>query len=237
MMGTGKIKLASVLAGLVALVVGCVTVGPEATRDAPRILAMGDSMMSWNGGGGNSIPEVIANELRQPVMSRAVSGAHVIYNLPITGSAGLKISRQYVKGDWDWVVLNGGGNDLWLGCNCNDCGARMNKMISQDGSKGVIPSNVAKLRATGAQVIYLGYLRSPGVGSIIEHCRDDGDELERRLARMAQGMNGVHFLSVSGMVPSGDRSFHAVDMIHPSVKASHEIGKRAAAIMRQASAK
>ena len=236
MFGTSKFKLASVLAGLLALVVGCVTVGPNTTMGPPRILAMGDSMMSWNGGGGNSIPEVIANELSQPVMSRAVSGAHVIYSLPITGSAGLKISSQYVKGDWDWVVLNGGGNDLWLGCNCDNCEARMNKMISQDGAQGVIPSNVAKLRATGAQVIYLGYLRSPGVGSIIEHCRDDGDELERRLARMAQGMNGVHFLSVAQMVPSGDRSFHAVDMIHPSVKASHEIGKRAAAVMRQASA-
>ena len=83
-------------------------------------------------------------------------------------------------------------------------------------------------------MLWIGYLRSPGVGSIIEHCRDEGDELERRLARMAQGMNGVHFLSVAGMVPSGDRSFHAADMIHPSIKASREIGRRAAAVMKQA---
>ncbi len=219
--------------GLLALVVGCVTVGPNARTDQPRILAMGDSMMSWNGGGDHSIPQVIAEELGQPVMSRAISGAHVIYNLPITGSAGLQISKQYVKGDWDWVVVNGGGNDLWLGCNCSNCERRMTQMISADGASGRIPSMVADLRKTGARVVYLGYLRSPGVGSIIEHCRDDGDELERRLNKMAKGMEGVYFVSVAQMVPSGDRSYHSVDMIHPSIKGSAAIGRRAAQVIEK----
>ncbi|MEX0285156.1 MAG: SGNH/GDSL hydrolase family protein [Paracoccaceae bacterium] len=235
MMRIGR-KLKIGLAMLLAIVVmGCVTVGPNATTTQPRILAMGDSMMAWNGGADNSIPEVIAQELGQPVMSRAISGAHIIYNLPISGSAGYKISNQYVQGEWDWVVVNGGGNDLWLGCGCNDCTKRMNRMISTDGAQGEIPTMVSQLRATGAKVVYLGYLRSPGVGSIIEHCRDDGDELEKRLARMAKGMNGVYFVSVASLVPDGDRSFHSLDMIHPSIKGSTEIGKRAAKIMKRAS--
>ncbi len=231
MVHLGKKKLAALVVLIGILVVGCVTVAPDDAPRGPRILAMGDSMMAWNSGAQSSIPEVISAELGEEVVSRAISGAHIVYNLPLTGSAGLRIRNQYVKGDWDWVVMNGGGNDLWLGCNCNACDRRMNKMISEDGSSGDIPDMVTSVRSTGAQVVYLGYLRSPGVGSIIEHCRDDGDELERRLARMAKGMNGVHFLPVADMIPHGDRSFHSLDMIHPSSKASKEIGRRAAKII------
>lgn len=223
------------LIGVALTLLGCATVGPNARSTEARILAMGDSMMAWNGGQDQAIPHVIADALGQPVMTRAMSGAHVIYNLPISGAAGLQISNQYVEGNWDWVVLNGGGNDLWLGCNCTKCNARMTKMISPDGASGRIPDMVAKVRATGAQVVYLGYLRSPGRGSIIEHCRDDGEELERRLERMAENMDGVHFLSVAEIVPHGDRSYHALDMIHPSAKGSREIGERAAEIIRKAS--
>ncbi|KIC21731.1 GDSL family lipase, partial [Leisingera sp. ANG-S3] len=34
------------------------------------------------------------------------------------------------------------------------------------------------------------------------------------------------------LVPYGDRSYHALDMIHPSVKASSEIGRKVAEIIR-----
>ena len=74
---------------------------------------------------------------------------------------------------------------------------------------------------------------SPGRGSPIEHCRDEGDVLEGRIAKMAAQDDGVFFLSLKGMVPHGDASYHASDMIHPSKKASDEIGARVAAVIAE----
>ncbi len=201
--------------------------------DRPRILAMGDSMMAWHGSIGKSIPDVIAETLDADVASHAVSGAKVIYRLPLTGAMGMNIGKQFREGDWDWVVMNGGGNDLWLGCGCMACDRKLDRLISKDGGTGAIPEMVARARASNARVVYLGYLRSPGVGSPIEYCKDEGDELDARLARMAEAMEGVYFLPMSDLVPFGDRSYHALDMIHPSIKASREIGQRVAALMTE----
>ncbi|MDG2340776.1 MAG: hypothetical protein P8L32_06230 [Paracoccaceae bacterium] len=40
-------------------------------------------------------------------------------------------------------------------------------------------------------------------------------------------------MPLADMVPDGDLSFHGLDRIHPSVKASEEIGKRVAAFIRK----
>ena len=107
----------------------------------------------------------------------------------------------------------------------------MNKLISKDGTRGKIPSLMAKIRRSGAQVAYVGYLRSPGMGSPIEHCKDDGDELEARIAKLAARDEGIHLLSNQDLVKPGDRSYFAFDMIHPSVKASRMIAARLAALI------
>ena len=156
----------------------------------------------------------------------------MLYSLPISGAMGLSIAKQYRPGKWDWVIVNGGGNDLWLGCGCRACERTMHRMISPDGRRGKIPGLLSQLRQNGARVIYVGYLRSPGVGSLIDHCRADGNELERRLAKLAQLDKGLFFLSLADLVPHGDRSYHTIDMIHPSTKATAEIGARIAKIIK-----
>lgn len=188
--------------------------------------------MAWNNISNQSIPDSIAKRLGEPVVDRSVSAARIIYHLPISGSAGLNIGKQYKTGDWDWIIVNGGGNDLWLGCGCIACNRKLDKLISADGRKGAIPGMLSDLRQTGAQVIYVGYLRSPGVGSPIEHCRTEGDILEQRITHLADLDSGIHFLSLRDLVPNGDRSYHALDMIHPSIKASTEIGNRVAEIIQ-----
>jgi lysophospholipase L1-like esterase len=128
--------------------------------------------------------------------------------------------------------MNGGGNDLWFGCGCSACEGKMARMVSPDGRTGSVPDLVRSIRQSGARVIYLGYLRSPGVGSLIEHCRDEGEAFEKRLAAMAAQDPGVTFISLADMVPHGDRSYHGFDMIHPSPKATREIARRIAAVIR-----
>lgn len=219
------------LSVLILVLVGC---GETVPYDkSPRILAMGDSMMAWHAGRDEGIADGVEQILQEPVIDRSVVGARVLYSLPITGAMGLSIPKQYASGNWDWVILNGGGNDLWLGCGCSRCDNKMNRMISADGKQGEIARMVRKIRSTGAQVVYVGYLRSPGVGSIIEHCREEGNELETRITRMAQADPGVHFVTLKDMVPYGDRSFHAGDRIHPSKKASRAIAMRVAEIINR----
>ena len=204
---------------------------PVPTSGKSRILIMGDSLFATHQISGQSIGHHLERRLGEQVTDRSVLGARVRYALPISGSLGVKIERQYRPGPWQWVVLNGGGNDLWLGCGCSGCDPKMTRMISRDGSRGDIPALVGKLRKSGARVLYVGYLRSPGRGSPIEHCRDDGDALEARLAAMAERDPGVTFLSLKDVVPHGDRSYHAIDMIHPSGKGAQAIAARIARVI------
>jgi len=204
-----------------------------ATRGAvPNILMMGDSLLAAHGIIGESVSFAVERELGVPVIDRSVVGARMIYALPVSGAAGFSIPKQYRPGQWDWVVLNGGGNDLWWGCGCGACDRKMNRLVAPDGSSGVVPGLVSKLRRDGAQVIVVGYLRTPGVTSPVEHCVDEGAEFEGRLARLADLDAGVHFLSLADLVPHGDKSYHAVDRIHPSVKGSAAIADRIAGMIR-----
>jgi hypothetical protein len=202
-------------------------------NDTTRILAMGDSLLASHKVSGQAISNGIEKALGEPVRDRSVLGARILYALPISGAAGLSIPKQYRAGEWDWIILNGGGNDLWLGCGCILCNGKLNRLVAENGKKGAIPKLVSKLRKTGAKVIYVGYLRTPGRGSPIEHCKDEGDTLEARITVMADQDEGVYFLSLKELVPHGDLSYHASDRIHPSVKASKEIGKLVAGIIAE----
>ena len=224
-------QVAFVLGLLVLLITGA---SQTVARDvSPRILTMGDSLLATHSISGRAVSNAVEKMLGERVTDRSVGGARIIYGLPITGAMGLKIAKQYRVGKWEWIILNGGGNDIWFGCGCHSCDRKINRLISGNGRGGEIPRLVSKLRRTGARVIYVGYLRSPGVGSPIESCKDEGDELERRIDAMARADKGVYFLSLAQMVPFGDRSYHGFDMIHPSLKASREIGKRIAEIIKR----
>jgi lysophospholipase L1-like esterase len=205
-----------------------------AQAEAPlRILVMGDSMMAAHRISGRAVSHTVARALKADVTDKSTLGARVIYNLPISGTFGLDIRRQYRTGPWDWIVVNGGGNDLWLGCGCSRCQRKMDRLATRASNGGEIPKLLMRLRKTGARIVYVGYLRSPGAGSPIEGCRNEGDELERRVSAFAAKVPGIYYLSIANMVPHGDRSHHAADMIHPSIKGSREIGRRVAGVIAQ----
>ncbi|MEB8387260.1 SGNH/GDSL hydrolase family protein [Rhodobacteraceae bacterium KMM 6894] len=210
------------------------TAGAVSAQSAPRVLVMGDSMLAAHRISGRAVSHALGRYLGAPVLDQSVLGARIIYRLPISGALGLNIGQQYRAGDWDWIVVNGGGNDLWLGCGCTRCQRRMDQLITPRGDRGEIPKLLVKLRKTGARVVYVGYLRSPGVGSPIEHCRDEGDALEARISGLVARMPGVEFVSLADLVPHGDSSYHGADMIHPSLKGSREIAERIARTIKAA---
>lgn len=200
---------------------------PEAP--APKILMIGDSMLFTNRGSGRSVGRQLEQIIGTRIRDKSFVGTR--YAPGPQGARGA-IPRQYEPGPWDVVVMNGGGNDLMFGCGCRRCGPMLDALISEDGAQGAIPSLVARIRAGGARVVYAGYLRSPGVGSVIEGCRDEGDVLDRRLAKMAALDAGVTFVSLADLVPHGDTSYHQADMIHPSPKGSRAIAERLARVLR-----
>ncbi len=213
-----------------ALLVGC---GETVTGTTDsRILLLGDSMMASNATGNQSVADGLEAILQEDVIDRSAFGARYFYYLPISGAAGLRLDAQYRPGNWDLIVLNGGGNDLLFGCGCQECASLLTRLITPDGKGGAIPDFVAHLHASGARILYVGYLRNPGTATPIRACRSAGDDLDQRLARMASLTSDVDFIDLSDLVPHGDPSFHGFDGIHPSPKGSRAIAARIAAFVQ-----
>ena len=215
-----------------ALLFGCGE--PRSQGAGARVLVLGDSMFANNRASNKAVADVLETELGAAVLDRSVFAARYFYALPISGAAGLRLTSQYREGDWDWVVMNGGGNDLLLGCGCSLCQGVLNRLVTADGRGGAIPSYVARIRASGARVVYAGYLRNPGMGTPIKHCGPAGNELDRRLTLMAGFDAGVTFVPMADLVPYRDPSYHAMDRIHPSFKGSRGIAGRLAAVIKSA---
>lgn len=208
------------------VVVGCGERVP--TEGSARILLLGDSMFASNTSTNGGVADVIEAALGLEVVDRSVLGARYFHALPISGSAGLKLTAQFRPGPWDVIILNGGGNDLLFGCGCGRCDGILDRLISPDGRQGAIPSFVAELRKTGAQVVYAGYLRNPGTRTAIKACGPAGNELDRRLVILDKLDPGMVFLPMSDLVPRGSLAYHQIDRIHPSRLGSREIGLRIA---------
>lgn len=221
-----KVAIAVVLAGVLASCQESVT-----RNEGARILSVGDSLMAWNSLSGNSIPQIVEKELKESVVDRSFSGARMLIRGSEEESGNLSIPQQYEAGEWDWVIMNGGGNDLMFGCGCIACDGTLNRMISEDGMSGAIPDLVRQVHEDGAQVLYFGYLRSPKLITPIEHCKDEGDELDARLTKLASQQPGIVFVPMSDVVPPGGLSYFSPDLIHPSRKTSRLVGKRLAGVI------
>lgn len=197
-----------------------------------RVLVVGDSLLASNRSVGGSVAQVLASKYGAEVRDLSTPGAGYFFGLPLLSGAELRVPAQVRNMKWDYVVMSGGGNDLLFGCGCGACEAVMERLVSKDGRRGVIPTVVAQVRGRGARVIYLGYLRTPGLTSPVEHCGPLGDEMDQRLMRMAARDRGVSFVALDDLVVrEGDRSYHAIDLVHPSAKGSAAIADRVAGRM------
>ncbi len=207
------IRIFSVLAFLV--LAACQLEAP--TTNAKRSLAIGDSMFAWNAISGRSIPDVVARGLGHRVQNEARNGARMIGAIP----------AQVLPGEWTHIVVTGGANDLIFRCNCSaECGPTMDKMISADGTTGIVPDLLRSLRDTGADVSFVGYHRAREMNAPLRHCAGVLDQYEGRVAAFALGQRGIRFIDMRDIFPPGDTSFYAFDRTHPSPKGSAAMGAR-----------
>ena len=236
MMSRGKVLRLRTISLLLAIGVlqACVSQfsgadGPELGNEKQlRILAIGTSLMRWNALSGNSIAQVILKNVNAPVVDRSQVGSGMLFRQNAGQGAAVSIPEQYISKDWDWTIITGGGNDLLLGCGCMACHDTINELVSENARSGKIPDFLRTIRDNGSKILYIGYLRSPGLLTPIEHCKNEGDLFEARLAKFADREENIYFASMQNIVPYGDASYFSLDRIHPSRKTSKIIGEFAA---------
>lgn len=195
-----------------------------APSHAQDIIAIGDSIMDWNGP--DSIPAQLSQELDLPVDDRSVAGAQISAGFR-DRLRGLDIRAQLDGDRPDILVMTGGGNDLGGACGCEEgCAAEVDILLAEDG-QGELGDFLQQVVADGTHVLFLGYADPPAGGNEFSGCIPH----LRRLAERLDTIPGVTLVPVHHAIDPADRSFYDADRVHPSVKGSSVMaGLLAAAI-------
>jgi lysophospholipase L1-like esterase len=209
----------------------CTTSAPP---DPDAVLAIGDSIMAWNDDQG--IPEVTAAALEQRVVDASVSGARLQVGSGVFSALGFDITRQWANnaGRWDWVLLDGGGNDLQGLCATPAEGEALARIIADDLT-GALPDLIAQVRASGSKVAVIGYYDNPEAGqSDFTTCQFAFDRMNERLTRLAARDAGMVFLDTGTVIDPANTGLYETDFIHPSVEGSRLIGEALAQAIKAA---
>mgnify|MGYP002870280619 CR=1 FL=1 len=199
-------------------VVACSDAPPE---DA-ALLAIGDSLLDFN-----RPDEDIAT-----VMADALSITHAFGaegGTTLMGDEGYAIPDQYVRGDYELLLVSGGGNDLGEGCVCGDnCDPIVDQLVSDDGTYGVARDLVDRAIDDGLQVVWVGYMRPMADAEEFSTCGGELDILRSRMAQMDNELTDMVFVDGVTIGDGSDASLYAPDGYHPSTAGSAALGLEAA---------
>jgi lysophospholipase L1-like esterase len=198
-----------------ALTLSLLLAAPVQAQD---IIAIGDSIMDWNGA--QSVPAQLSRELGLPVDDRSLAGSQIS-----TGfwdrMEGLDIRAQLGDDRPDILVMTGGGNDLGERCGCRaGCDEEAVALLTEDGG-GAFGDFLHDVVADGTQVFVLGYADPPVGGNDFSGCIAD----LRALADRLDALEGVTLVPVHQAIDPADMSYYDADRVHPSVKASLVMAK------------
>ncbi|MBX2802223.1 MAG: SGNH/GDSL hydrolase family protein [Myxococcales bacterium] len=225
--------------GLALAASGCAAgFGPRPCNvkpDEAEIVVIGDSILAFHAGSCASAPDVLGEELERPVRNAAKSGAKVAPGFAyIFGD----IRNQYESSDWDWVVVEGGINDLVNDCDCGECDEVLDTLASEDGSSGEVPALVDAALADGARVALMGYYVMPQSASWgFGRCGEAIGALRDRYQRVADSRDDVIFVDPAEVMSfDADPDAYHRDEIHPSERGSVLLGQQLADAIRAAEA-
>lgn len=185
-------------------------------------MVIGDSVLAWNRPSGGDVGRAIEAELQRDVVSRAALGARLRGGS--FGALRMSIPDQLSGDSWNWIVMNGGANDLGLSCGCTGCEAEIDLLISKDAATGAIPDLIARAKRFGAKVLWVGYYQAPDSRSF-RGCRPALVEMERRIADYARTNDGVFFIDTEEVIDPDTTDLRASDKTHPSINGSAVIGR------------
>jgi len=210
---------------VLAPLIGCG--GPPLEGD---LLAIGDSVFAFHAEEERGIANVIGEELGLEVADASVSGAYLTAE-----EGGDDIREQYQEGDWSWLVMDGGGNDVNDECQCTDCGSNIDSLVSADGQRGALPEFAESVRSAGVRIAFMGYYSVPDNAEFGFHlCNDEVETFRERLVLWAEDDPGILFIDAGDVMTPEDRSLYADDNVHPSVAGSRAIGEHLAAAIAAA---
>ena len=187
------------------------------------LLAIGDSVFDWNTDDDQSIPAVAALDLGLDFQNNAVAGSLLTGEIP----------ELYEEGDWTWVLVDGGANDLNERCACGDCDDLLDEMIAADGSSGIMADLVERITGDGHQVALMGYYRVPENAPEFTNCEVASGELNSRYEGLAAQYDSVIYVASSDVMTPDQIELYDEDLIHPSVEGSRVVGEYIAEQMRR----
>ena len=183
------------------------------------VQVVGDSLFGADADGCASVSTFMSLRLWLEVEDNSVPGATV--------AGDERIPEQYVSGDWNWTVIDGGGNDIMPYCTENDCDEVLDEIITDSG-EGLIPDLVEKAQNDGSNVILIGYYSVPK-GSEYEPVILEVEIINDRYKEFAEANEGVYFISLKDvMTPEETPELYSDDLVHPSDDGHYVIGEHIA---------
>lgn len=223
---------------LMFMLAGCY--GGDAPRDKtcdeieeipgePVILAIGDSVFAWKNQKCETIPDRVALHLDRETKLNAVNGARM-------SGGDYPIHGQLEEGPWEWVIMDGGGNDLNIECECgSDCGPVLDALISEDGATGEIPRLVERALRGGSRVLLYGYYEVGEKANYgFDECIGEIDELRARQSRVPDHFGGVTFVDGRDAVTLDNPKAYDFDDVHPSKEGARLVAELIAEAMLEA---
>jgi lysophospholipase L1-like esterase len=153
-------------------------------------------------------------------VSEAVNGAEMLRGSDAIAEQGSTDERYSV------VVVDGGANDLNRQCGCGPCTDTLDALLTEPAGPdaaftGAFVEVTERWRATGAQVLLLGYHPvKDGAWYGFADCFDTITELDRRVAAYAAATEGVGFYDVGDVIRPQVKGVYAIDGVHFSPKAA-----------------
>ena len=192
--------------------VDCATV--EALPEG-EILAIGDSMFDFIGGCGDA-PDLTGVVLGEQIRNEAVGGATMLHD---------DIPGQYISGDWRWVIINGGGNDM-------DCDSESACMAILDEVETAWRGLLDDVTADGARAALVGYPDFSEDSESGELWAAMGGEMMSRMQSVADEYDDAFFVDLRGVMSGEEQpELFDDDQIHPSPAGASVIADAIAAVI------
>lgn len=192
------------------------------------VLAIGDSIQAWGRAQCQSVDEHIGLARGAAITSHAVNGTRMLDGED-------RIPDQYTPGAWDWVIVDGGGNDVNTTCGCGDCAAVLDQIVTQDGLSGEMPALVDRIQGDGARVALLLYYElGPDPSYGFHRCPETLDVLAERYTALAASRPELLLLDLGQVMdPLSTPQHYDFDDVHPSPSGAAALGGWIADLLAQ----
>lgn len=177
------------------------------------LLAIGDSVIEWNIGHG-SVPENIGKIMGVSVYNAAISGSMM------TTGEDWSIPNQFIEQDWEWVIMDGGANDLNELCSCGPCESVQMNLANETARL------VERIRETGSNVVIWGYYGISSEAEEFGNCNESIEQLSEMQRLLAVETDGVIWVNGKEEIDGTDLSYYDDDLIHPSLKGGEAIAQQ-----------